>query len=156
MSIICFAPILFMAFIGITAVTGVIFWTKVTGWSTSCHFHLFISLALVNSGLSALIYNSFIFQALWVSAKNHRNSKNYGGNLAESKGFEPSKPCLRLTRFPIVLLRPARTTLRFGCALLLYIRREKKSSLFWKFFRIPSIFWPLTGSARQGLRRTKG
>ena len=32
--------------------------------------------------------------------------------LAESKGFEPSKPLWRLTRFPVVLLRPTRTTLR--------------------------------------------
>ena len=37
--------------------------------------------------------------------------------LAESKGFEPSNTRLDVTRFPIVLLRPARTTLHIQRAL---------------------------------------
>ena len=59
--------------------------------------------------------------------------------LAESKGFEPSKRFWPFTRFPIVLLRPARTTLHivkqikiyrsFQSALLLYIKKTKKSSI---------------------------
>lgn len=37
--------------------------------------------------------------------------------MAESKGFEPSNTRLDVTRFPIVLLRPARTTLHIQRAL---------------------------------------
>ena len=40
-----------------------------------------------------------------------RNHAPFGAFLAESKGFEPSNTRLDVTRFPIVLLRPARTTL---------------------------------------------
>ena len=39
-------------------------------------------------------------------------------NLAEREGFEPSRRRLPPTRFPIVLLRPARTPLHFGCVFL--------------------------------------
>lgn len=38
-------------------------------------------------------------------------TRHSGLFLAESKGFEPSNTRLDVTRFPIVLLRPARTTL---------------------------------------------
>ena len=44
-------------------------------------------------------------------ALNSRNHAPFGAFLAESKGFEPSNTRLDVTRFPIVLLRPARTTL---------------------------------------------
>ena len=49
--------------------------------------------------------------------------------LAESKGFEPSKPFWRFTRFPIVLLRPARTTLRVTCDIINDSRKKIKSEL---------------------------
>ncbi len=41
--------------------------------------------------------------------------------LAESKGFEPSKRFWPFTRFPIVLLRPARTTLHLLNVQRIYI-----------------------------------
>ena len=44
-------------------------------------------------------------------APNFAQSRAIRGFLAESKGFEPSNTRLDVTRFPIVLLRPARTTL---------------------------------------------
>ena len=66
--------------------------------------------------------------------KNHRTLPK--GNalqfLAESKGFEPSKRFWPFTRFPIVLLRPTRTTLHLfkSNACILYMTLQKKSSLF--------------------------
>lgn len=44
-------------------------------------------------------------------------TRHSGLFLAESKGFEPSNTRLDVTRFPIVLLRPARTTLHIQRAL---------------------------------------
>ena len=49
--------------------------------------------------------------------------------LAESKGFEPSKPFWRFTRFPIVLLRPARTTLRVTCDIIYDCLKKIKCEL---------------------------
>ena len=50
-------------------------------------------------------------------APNFAQSRAIRGFLAESKGFEPSNTRLDVTRFPIVLLRPARTTLHIQRAL---------------------------------------
>ena len=50
-------------------------------------------------------------------APNSRYHAPFGAFLAESKGFEPSNTRLDVTRFPIVLLRPARTTLHIQRAL---------------------------------------
>ena len=49
--------------------------------------------------------------------------------MAESKGFEPSKPFWRFTRFPIVLLRPARTTLRVTCDIIYDCLKKIKCEL---------------------------
>ena len=49
--------------------------------------------------------------------------------MAERWGFEPQKPLSRFTRFPVVLLRPTRTSLQY---FLLYTYKEKKSSAFLK------------------------
>ena len=69
--------------------------------------------------------------------------------MAESKGFEPSNRLCPVTRFPIVLLRPARTTLqihfhylidvtRLGIVLLhsfnIIPERKVKIKCFFKFF----------------------
>ena len=72
-----------------------------------------------------------LFESLATKIKKHRAQRCCTLRfLAESKGFEPSKPCLRLTRFPIVLLRPARTTLRI--TRILYIIAAEKSSVSGK------------------------
>ena len=64
------------------------------------------------------------------SQKNKRYSKCYTLYfLAESKGFEPSKPFWRFTRFPIVLLRPARTTLRVTCDIIYDCLKKIKCEL---------------------------
>ncbi len=62
--------------------------------------------------------------------KNKGYSKRYTlYSLAESKGFEPSKPFWRFTRFPIVLLRPARTTLHVTCDIIYDCLKKIKCEL---------------------------
>ena len=56
----------------------------------------------------------FEFLAFELTKKDSNTKWYYYLLLAESKGFEPSKRFWPFTRFPIVLLRPARTTLRIG------------------------------------------
>ena len=94
--------------------------------------------SLFNHGLSNSPPDCFrrqsrpaLFESLAVlSTKNKGYSKCYTLYfLAESKGFEPSKPFWRFTRFPIVLLRPARTTLRVTCDIIYDCLKKIKCEL---------------------------
>ena len=94
--------------------------------------------SLFNHGLSNSPPDCFhrrsrpaLFESLAVlSTKKQRVQQTlYPLFLAESKGFEPSKPFWRFTRFPIVLLRPARTTLRVTCDIIYDCLKKIKCEL---------------------------
>ncbi len=95
--------------------------------------------SLFNHGLSNSPPDCFhrqsrpsLFESLAVlSTKNNGTvfTTPYRYSLAESKGFEPSKPFWRFTRFPIVLLRPARTTLRVTCDIIYDCLKKIKCEL---------------------------
>src|SRR5699024_4552643 len=52
-------------------------------------------------------------------------------NMAESEGFEPSRPRKRPTRFPIVLLRPTRTALHGSTGRIRTCDRSVNSRLLY-------------------------